>query len=88
MVDKYTLHKDALDVKHAELITMAKSLVEWAYKHDSHSLNGMNVQAPKPTRPAELMLWGKFYSQNALGSAFSDAYQEYSDLDARLAAPW
>jgi hypothetical protein len=84
MVDEYTLHKDALDVKHAELIAMAKSFVEWAHKYDSHSLARTISQAPKPTRSVELLLWGRFYSQNALGEAFGNAYQEYVELEDAL----
>lgn len=84
MIDEYTLKKDALDNKYADLITMAKLMVEWAMANDSYSMARTISQAPKPTRPMELMLWGRFYSQNTLGYAFADAYQEYAELERRI----
>jgi len=84
MVDEYTLKKDALDIKHARLIEIAKSMADWALENDSYSMARTISQAPKPTRPIELMLWGRFYSQNTLGYAFADAYQEYAELERRI----
>lgn len=84
MIDEYTLQKDALDNKYADLIAMAKLMVEWAMANDSYSMARTISQSPKPTRPMELMLWGRFYSQNTLGYAFADAYQEYAELERRI----
>lgn len=87
MVDIYTLQKQQLDTKHAELITIAKSFVDWGLENDSPS--SYDIVRHKPTSSSELMLWGKFYTQNALGDAFSKAYQEYEELTRRcmLSAP-
>lgn len=84
MVDEHALKKESLDHKYADLIAIAKSMADWAMTNDSYSMARTISQATKPTRSIELMLWGRFYSQNALGEAFANAYQEYAELNGRI----
>lgn len=64
--------------KHFELLELAKIIGRVGLSHDYECSNqdASNV----PTKPGELLLWGKFYSGNALRNAYDQAWQEYQNV--------
>lgn len=79
MIDTYSLRRTELDIKYAKLIAIAEDIVDWAYNNVP---NLIQIDAPesRPSRTEDILLCGKFYSENELHSAFADAYQEYEAL--------